>query len=48
MAIKKKGLQGALNKLTYDKPELDKRAIQVKKSLDEVTQILNGKGKDTK
>jgi len=48
MGIKKKGIQSALNKLTYDKPELDKKAIKVKKSLDEISELLNGKSKDTK
>ncbi|HIT90337.1 MAG TPA: hypothetical protein IAC41_07960 [Candidatus Merdenecus merdavium] len=45
---RKKGVIGALDKMTSDKVDLNKKVLKFKKSLDEVTKILNNKGKDTK
>lgn len=34
--------------ITYDKPGLNRRAFTIKKSLDEVQKVLQGKEKDKK
>jgi hypothetical protein len=45
---RKKGVMGALDKLTSDKVDLNKKVLKLKRSFDEVTKILNNKGKDTR
>lgn len=45
---RKKGLMGALDKVTSEKVELNKTVLRFKKSFDEVKKILINRGKDTK
>lgn len=37
------GFKNKIGKLTYDKTELNKKVLKIKKSFDEVNKIINGK-----
>jgi len=42
MALQK-GLKDQIGKLTVDKADLNKKVLKIKKSVDEVNKIINGK-----
>jgi len=37
------GFKDKIGKLTYDKTKLNKNVLKIKKSIDEVNKIINGK-----
>lgn len=39
----KKGIKYKLGKLTYDKVKFNTKVLTIKRSLDEVTKLINGK-----
>lgn len=45
MAKRNNGLKGALDRMTYDKPEFNKTLYQLKKSFGEIQKLLEGKRK---
>lgn len=45
MAKRSKGLVAALERITYDKPEINKTLKSVKKNMDDVQKALGGKKK---
>lgn len=44
IAVRIRGFKKKLYLLTYDKTDFQKKALQVKRSLDEVKKLLNTKG----
>lgn len=42
------GMKGKLYRLTYDKPGVNKKALQFRRSLDEVKKLLDRPGKKQK